>query len=184
MAGWPAAVTAVLPVIQVPGGSPLIVPGCRIRWPPCTSPTPFQVTALSARVVCAGEIRCGRTKIGHRIWIATNTASVMAMAAIVRRISRPAVTPSAKAKAAYPIGAIPVVPNNGGVNRLMLSEFWLAWPAARYSGLAHQPTMRLSSPAAAIEASPTRPSFTAIQRRRVMRLVPGQPERAGLELAG
>ena len=67
-------------------------------------------------------IRCGRTQFGQAIWTKANPASVTAMAGMVRRISSPAVTPSAKANAAYPIGTMPWAPNRGGAILAMLSE--------------------------------------------------------------
>ncbi|WP_254715024.1 hypothetical protein [Actinomadura sp. NAK00032] len=77
-------------------------------------------------------------------------------------MSTPAVTPSAKAKAAYPIGTMPCAPNASGAIRGKLSV--TAWSR----GTAHQSTARTASPEAAIAASPTRPSLTASQRLREM----------------
>ena len=55
---------------------------------------------VSAAVVRTGGIRCGRTHWASASRAATKTTSVLAMAGSVRRMSTPAVTPSAKAKAA------------------------------------------------------------------------------------
>src|ERR1017187_2015787 len=57
-------------------------------------------------------------------------------------------------------------------------------PPVRSIGLAHQGIMRLSSPAVAMAARPVRASLTAIQRVRVTLWFQGQPESAGLQLAG
>ena len=45
-------------------------------------------------------MRWGRTHSGMATWTAAKTARVTAMAGMVRRMSSPAVTPRAKAKAA------------------------------------------------------------------------------------
>ena len=89
---------------------------------------------------------------------AANPTSVTAIAGTVRRNSTPAVAPSAKANAAYPIGATPWKPKFARPKR-----FWFAASI----GLAHQSTIQVSSPPIAMAAMPTSPSFTASQRCRV-----------------
>ena len=112
------------------------------------------------------------------IWTATKTARVIAIAGTVRRTSIPAVTPSAKAKAAYAIGTMPRAANNSGSIR------WKSSAPALSSGLDHQSTARLPSPAAVTAARATRPSLTASQRVRVTlwfhtsRCVPASSSRA------
>ncbi|MEO3829466.1 hypothetical protein [Actinomadura sp. B10D3] len=63
--------------------------------------------ALIATVAVSGGMRWGRIHSGIATWTPAKTASVIAMAGRVRRVRTPAVTPSAKAKAAYAIGTTP-----------------------------------------------------------------------------
>ena len=49
-------------------------------------------------VICVGP-RCARSSGGTRIWTATKTTSVTAIAGTVRRMTAPDATPSAKANA-------------------------------------------------------------------------------------
>src|ERR1022692_3037174 len=78
---------------------------------------------------------------------------------------------------------MPRAPNICGENRLSWPRL-TGNPPARSIGLAHQVIMRLSSPAVAMAARPVRASLTAIQRVRVTLWFQGQPESAGLQLAG
>jgi hypothetical protein len=88
------------------------------------------------------------------------------MAGRVQRMSTPKVTPSVKAKAAYPIGATPRASNTRGENRLswpMVTGNPPAWSI----GPTRQVTMRLSSPAVAMAARPVCEHEGALKPRRV-----------------
>ena len=97
------------------------------------------------------------------------------MAGRVRRIRTPAVTPSASANAAYPIGVMPKIPKRLGEKR---SGF------ARPTGVHHQVTIRLSRPWTATVASPTTASLAVSHWSRGVALRPSQPERSRLQLSG
>jgi hypothetical protein len=84
------------------------------------------------------------------------------MAGRVRRTSMPMVTPRTKAKAAYPIGAMPRAPNTRGAIRASSGAADLS------RGSDHQVTTRPHSPAAATATTPMSPSLTASQWPRVM----------------
>jgi hypothetical protein len=58
------------------------------------------VVLLMGKVTVVEGSRLGRMRVGTRIWMPANTATVTAIAGMVRRNSSPAVVPSAKAKAA------------------------------------------------------------------------------------
>src|SRR5450755_26913 len=64
---------------------------------------------------------------------------------------------------------MPLAPKSRGVSRLRLLDPFrvVLSPLAWLIGLAHEDTVRLNSPAAAMLARPIRPSLTAIQRVRL-----------------
>ena len=75
--------------------------GLAITWSPLgVRENPMPLPVASGMAVRTGDIRCGRTQVASASRAATKTTSVLAMAGSVRRMSTPAVTPSAKAKAA------------------------------------------------------------------------------------
>ncbi len=76
-----------------------------------------------------------------------NPARVTPMAGNVRRRSSPAVTPRAKANAAYPPGTKPCTAKLPAPNRSCFRSS---------SGLSHHVAMRLSNPARRKLATPTR----------------------------
>jgi L-arabinose isomerase len=63
-------------------------------------PMKVRSAAVISTAEVTGEIRCGRTCVVISTWVTMKTASKMAIAGSVRRISRPMVTPRTKAKAA------------------------------------------------------------------------------------
>jgi hypothetical protein len=83
------------------------------------------------------------------------TRKVTAIAGTVRRISSPAVIPTASAKTTYPIGTIPRSANIAGCNRPLLIEV-----------LDHLVSIRLSSPQTTAPATAIVPTLTASQRVR------------------
>ncbi|WP_348638608.1 hypothetical protein [Actinomadura madurae] len=117
--------------------------------------------AVIATVAVSGGMMWGRIHSGIATWTPAKTASVIAMAGRVRRVRTPTVTPSAKAKAACPIGTMPCTLKFSGSTRANRSATALS------SGSDHQFAARAVSPAAAMAARPTTPSFTASQRDRV-----------------
>ena len=119
-------------------------------------------------VVSSAGPRWARTTIGTAIWTATKTARVTAIAGTVRRRTIPAVTPTANANAAWPIGAMPRASNIQGEIRESPKNPFAPCPLsiAVWIGPDHQVITRLSSPTAAIAARPVSPTFVASQRVR------------------
>src|SRR6266542_2467478 len=133
---------------SVAGGMP------RRMFPPAPYPV---VSGSSAMVAIRGATASGRIHWVTMIRAASRPASVRAMAGSVRRVTRPAVTPSAKANSAYPTGTM---------SRWSNGPYTAA--AARSSGAAHHVTSALSSPVTATVAVPATASLTASQRVRLM----------------
>ena len=122
--------------------------------------------ATTGRVYWAGVIRCGLIHSGMATSAAANTARVRPMAGMVRRTSRPAVTPIMKASAAAPMGTMPRVPNTIGSNL----DSWLVPtgnPPARSIGPAHQDSSSPAIPAKSIAAPPPMAILTSSHLVRV-----------------
>jgi hypothetical protein len=93
----PAALTPSLEMTQAPGwpGTPAVSISLGLALRLTVAPG----AAIVVTVWLVGN-RCGRIHSGVMNWTAAKMARVMAMAGIARRMTSPAVTPSAKPNAA------------------------------------------------------------------------------------
>ena len=130
---------------------------------------------VSAKLVWAGARRCGRTQKVTTSRAAMKATRVVTMAGWMRRMSTPAVTPSAKAKRAYPIGVMPRSLKMTASKRFRLALSTGPRPPGHHEAEEPGDYHARNTHEAELDRQPAGAGDA---------LGPGQAEGAGLELAG